>query len=466
MEQIITYRSYQEYKQELDTELKKTAEGFVRIGYLLKVARDTNILAESGYKNVVDFARAEYGIDKTQVSRFIHINDKFSQGGYAPELKEEYQGFGYAKLSIMLSLPESINEELPPDFSKAEVQEIKDEVDRENKTTEIEILLEEKDQVQQSYKTNLEKAVYQLGKDEPKLYEKLWISAVKNGDSGKQFMENLIPDEKAVYIVRIPGTGRVMLSMKMDSDEVKLINVRDETANERYTKQELESACKRLLIPGKSWKEAWEALYQEKAAEEKTEVAPVQPGRNAPRKESRVIVPKSRPEKEPEQTENIPKSEESGKWDKMPEPEEIKLHDVNPDIPEPDPETCMEQENAGQGQPDAAGAENNADTSKIQENEQIPGQDDILNHPELLPEQEPVRRGTEKMVADIKMEASVIKTSVSGWEYYIPRQNIDGLLNRLDHLRELLVEMRDWHEPGKKSGSMQQTVRENEEKED
>ena len=150
----------------------------------------------------------------------------------------------------------------------------------------------------------------------------------------------------------------------------------------------------------------------------------------------------------------------------MPEPEEIKLHDVNPDIPEPDPETCMEQENSGQGQPDAAGAENNVDTSKIQENEQIPGQDDILNHPELLPEQEPVRRGTEKMVADIKMEASVIKTSVSGWEYYIPRQNIDGLLDRLNHLRELLVEMRDWHEPGKKSGGMQQVGKENEEKED
>ena len=42
MEQVIEYRSYQEYKQELDTELKKTAEGFVRIGYLLKVARDTS----------------------------------------------------------------------------------------------------------------------------------------------------------------------------------------------------------------------------------------------------------------------------------------------------------------------------------------------------------------------------------------------------------------------------------------
>ena len=181
MEQVIEYRSYQEYKQELDTELKKTAEGFVRIGYLLKVARDTSILAESGYDNVVDFARAEYGIDKTQVSRFIHINDKFSQGVYAPELKEEYQGFGYAKLSIMLSLPDSVNEELTPDFSKSEVQQVKDEIDEEKKTTDIEVMLEEKDSVQQSFNTNLEKAVYQLGKDAPEVYKRLWESAVKIG---------------------------------------------------------------------------------------------------------------------------------------------------------------------------------------------------------------------------------------------------------------------------------------------
>lgn len=33
MEQVIGYRSYQEYKQELDTELKKTAEGFVPMSF-------------------------------------------------------------------------------------------------------------------------------------------------------------------------------------------------------------------------------------------------------------------------------------------------------------------------------------------------------------------------------------------------------------------------------------------------
>lgn len=67
---VITYqKSYREYKAELDSELQKTAEGFVRIGYLLKVARDTNVLAESGYKTVAEFAQAEYSLDKTQVSR-------------------------------------------------------------------------------------------------------------------------------------------------------------------------------------------------------------------------------------------------------------------------------------------------------------------------------------------------------------------------------------------------------------
>lgn len=58
MEEIIYQKSYQDLKQELDTELHKTAEGFVRIGYLLKVARDTNVLEESPYNTVTEFAEA------------------------------------------------------------------------------------------------------------------------------------------------------------------------------------------------------------------------------------------------------------------------------------------------------------------------------------------------------------------------------------------------------------------------
>lgn len=427
MEQVIEYRSYQEYKQELDTELKKTAEGFVRIGYLLKVARDTSILAESGYDNVVDFARAEYGIDKTQVSRFIHINDKFSQGGYAPELKEEYQGFGYAKLSIMLSLPDSVNEELTPDFSKSEVQQVKDEIDEEKKTTDIEVMLEEKDSVQQSFNTNLEKAVYQLGKDAPEVYKRLWESAVKNGESGKRFIENLIPDEKAMYIVRIPGAGRCILSMKAEEDTVKLINIRDSSANETYTKQELEDALKKMLPDTDTWRNAWESLYGEKLpAEKNAAVAPVQP-KAAPRKESKVIVPKKpEPEKSvSEVKETVSELKETVSETAQEEKKEMTLNDVNPEIPAPDPKPIEEDV-----------PEEKTDVQQ-DTNEQIPGQDEIENHPEYMPE----KKTDKQIIEDAKRTVEAIHLTLNDWEYMIPQGMLATILDRVEYLKDTLQEL-------------------------
>ena len=39
--ELTTQKTYSDFKKELDQELTKSAEGFVRIGYLLKIARDT-----------------------------------------------------------------------------------------------------------------------------------------------------------------------------------------------------------------------------------------------------------------------------------------------------------------------------------------------------------------------------------------------------------------------------------------
>ena len=167
---VITYTDYTAYKQDLRTELERAAEAFVRIGYMLKVARDTRILEGSGYANVNEFAAKEFGLEKTQVSRFININDRFAKDGYSTELRDEYKGYGYAKLAMMLTLPDEINEMLSPELSKAEIKEIKNEVDAENKKTDIEVMLEEKDEVQQSLDDTLAKALYQWGKDTPEMH--------------------------------------------------------------------------------------------------------------------------------------------------------------------------------------------------------------------------------------------------------------------------------------------------------
>ena len=79
MTDLTAFSNYEEYKKTLTEELTKASESFVRIGYLLKVARDTAILAGTAYSDVNEFAAAEYNLDKTQVSRFIRINAKGRQ---------------------------------------------------------------------------------------------------------------------------------------------------------------------------------------------------------------------------------------------------------------------------------------------------------------------------------------------------------------------------------------------------
>ena len=116
--ELVQYQDYEEYKKAMNTVLNRTVEDFVMTGYLLKQGRDTDILKNSGYNNVNEFAWAEYKLEATQVSRYIRINDRFSEGGYSPRLQEHYKGFGYAKLALMLTLPESVAEELTPAYSK------------------------------------------------------------------------------------------------------------------------------------------------------------------------------------------------------------------------------------------------------------------------------------------------------------------------------------------------------------
>ena len=67
--ELAQYQDYEEYKKAMNTVLNRTVEDFVMTGYLLKQGRDTDILKDSGYSNVNEFAWAEYKLEATQVSR-------------------------------------------------------------------------------------------------------------------------------------------------------------------------------------------------------------------------------------------------------------------------------------------------------------------------------------------------------------------------------------------------------------
>lgn len=122
MEEIM---NYQVRKEEIRKKLKETAEDFVYIGYQLKQVKANREYEQDGYKDVLEFARKEYGLHKDDTYRFIRINDKYSRGGNSMELDERFRGIAQTKLSEMLSLPDKDLELVTPETNREDIRELK-----------------------------------------------------------------------------------------------------------------------------------------------------------------------------------------------------------------------------------------------------------------------------------------------------------------------------------------------------
>jgi len=357
--ELAQYQNYEEYKKAMNTVLNRTVEDFVMTGYLLKQGRDTDILKDSGYSNVNEFAWAEYKLEATQVSRYIRINDRFSEGGYSPRLQDHYKGFGYAKLALMLTLPESVAEELTPAYSKSEIQAVKEEIESEEKITDIEVILEGEKEEQKEL-DNLEKAIHQICMDEPELYLKLH-EAVRTSIGTGRIKEVLAPDGDKLYSVRPQGCGRIMLYLNDEKDEVILQVVR-QSLKERYAWSDILGYLV-LITEQEDAKKNWEDLFGQQYPE-KEQIAPVQLKKEK-RKESKVV--KAKP----------PKAQKQEKEKPVELPDDIPGQtEIEKDFPEMLPEPVKTSE-IKREEPDCTGAtvemaesvENSVDNSKtVEEN--------------------------------------------------------------------------------------------------
>lgn len=429
MELMEYTKTYQEYKRELDAVLTRTAEDFVQIGYLLKVARDTDILAESGYATVTDFAKAEYGIDKTQVSRFISINDRFSEGGYSDHLLPNYKGFGYAKLTLMLQIPDEINEALPPTLSKAEIQDIKDEVDAESKVTDIEVEIERAEAAAVTDKpmlppegSPLKRNLWQLGKEQEELFRKLWkicfLHTAFGNKNNAEIMDVLIPQGDAVYTVRIPGERRTQIIV--NSDGATIVNLKT-LERSKYTEDQICDAIRSLIDGGSSPEEQYKKLYGEDLTTEEPEIAPVQPTDSLKEK---------KPERRKES--RVTKANTEKKKPKEPEekPEQMTIPGAEPDPVPEEPETQVTDSCSGDS------ASDNQDTDTIGAEKQVPGQMDLeRDYPQYCPDADQrtaylqsIRGAVDNLVRYAEMDLiSAARVQV---------KDISGYLDRLEELRK------------------------------
>lgn len=123
MENQITLNEWMEWKEDIRRKLQETAGNFVYIGYRLKQIRDSGMLG--GCSDIFEFAQKEYGLGKSTVSRFIAINEKFSEGGNSLELRSEYRAIGSSKLAEMLTLPDAECQLITEKTTVKEIRELK-----------------------------------------------------------------------------------------------------------------------------------------------------------------------------------------------------------------------------------------------------------------------------------------------------------------------------------------------------
>lgn len=304
MNEIMYQKSYVDFKKELDQELNKAADGFVKIGYLLRQAEDTDVLASSGYRNVAEFASIEYGLSKDVVSRYININKRYSEGGYSPVLAERYHGFGMAKLAEMLTLPDAVVEAIPAELSKTEIREIKKEYDAEQTVTDIEVAIEAAGQPEEQREdTLLTQVVRAWLHDIPDDFRRLSCVIYPDYDIDKM-MDIIAPDETRVIIVRVPGVGRLMMTCSISAN-IQIVNMRTQESGQ-ISWEDLCSAASAICArryPDERIEDVWARTYDDPYPEEKKE-EPRKEVKNeekkpAKRKESKVTVAKPVKKEEP-----------------------------------------------------------------------------------------------------------------------------------------------------------------------
>ena len=255
MNEITYSKTYAEYRLEVGTELSKASESFVKIGYLLKVARDTEVLNGSDYEgDYLKFAEEEFGLDKSQVSRFIRINDRFSVGGNSDTLLPEYSGYGTRKLGIMIMLPDELTEELSPDYTVEEINEIKEVIKEEQEITPVEAMVERMGNPEAEEVPLIDSCIYQILENNPDIF----VDIAKDSE---RIYKILAPISEQMYIVKVQGVGKIMVTFHEES--VTLFNARTKD-KETVSKETVERVTVGLMAfyaNPNAPEEGWEQMF-------------------------------------------------------------------------------------------------------------------------------------------------------------------------------------------------------------
>lgn len=270
----MTFDEYLAAKEEIKEKIQGMAADYICIGYRLRQIDETQAYRQDGYKTLAEFAKQEYGLSPSAISRFIDINKKFSVGGYSPELVPEFAGYGVSKLSEMLQLTEDDRSLVKAGTTVAEIREMKRLERGENIQTEQvaadimipeeavpeDVMSQESEESEESQETrelteeekDMRNVLLAFFRDEEGRLQKVW----ENIDNPEKVAEIMAPSGNKTF-----RKGLYMLFLYSFGEGAALKVFKKQ--NRHLTWQELTEEIKNVYLPYAAGGNIWKNCYGE-----------------------------------------------------------------------------------------------------------------------------------------------------------------------------------------------------------
>ena len=261
----ITLNDWIEMKEKLKRELLGVKQSFVRIGYVLRQMDDQKLYEQDGYKSIAEFAKAEYGLESSTVSRFMSINKEYSIDGYSEQLRPEYAELGRSQLEEMLKLPETDRQMIQPETPREDIRELK----RFNKSApEAGIADDIRELVEMFFKSNREvlNRLYESGTMEENPSQRIDIVNPSGNRTFKKGLYFMMMYEKDIKIKKFGGNPETL-------DWAEFFKITREIFDESAAVTELEKEEEKPVAPAQFSRKNLEKneISEEKKEDEKTE---------------------------------------------------------------------------------------------------------------------------------------------------------------------------------------------------
>lgn len=362
---------YIQSKNEIKQELGGMVKSFVRIGWQLTRIDKSQAFKHDGYNTISEFARTEYGMNPSGVSRFMKVYEKYSIPGDTPELKEQYREFKFNNLVEMLQLPEEDQQIFHPEDKREDIRELKD-FNKENESNPMN-LLDWKSA--QSIEDKLHATIQEFFREKTGILNTLYSSEAYQSGNIKEMAQIINPGDSMSY-----RKGTVFLMFHQEDITVKIFNgeMRNISWDQFFT------YTQEIFAEAAAGAKTYENYFG--IPEETHDSTPKEIPKPMPKPVSNPIPehdvhpePEIAPAQQLEPVENVEKT-----VDNHEENQKTAVSEKEDSVPgnpkaEPHYETSESQ------------IENIEKSQKIalpEPEPQIPGQDSIENHPEYMPEPE------------------------------------------------------------------------------